>query len=189
MYDQNESADHEILNGIDVTAYKETIEAVREDPPLARFEFRAANAWDDGGVNVTRISTYFGAGEEQGIDDREFQLVADEPPVLFGTDTAPTPVEILLHALAACLTNTIVYKASVRGIRIDKIASEFHGDLNALKFLDISNEGRLGFRSIRAKFRVRANASEEQIHELLGYSPVLDVVQNGTPVTLSVEKE
>lgn len=189
MYDQVNNSEHQILNGIDATAYDETIEAVREDQRLALFEFRASNAWQTGGINRSTIKGYYGAGEINGAGDRRFELTADEPPVLFGTDTAPTPVEILLHALAACLTNTIVYKATMRGIEIESITSEFCGDLDVLRFLEIASDGRFGFRSIRGKFRVRANATESQIQELLAFSPVLDMVQNGTPVILSVEKE
>lgn len=188
MYDHDNSPAAGTLNGLDVAAYKETIEAVRADPPLARFEFRASNAWNGGGLNVTTIAGFYGAGEEQRSDGHSFRLTSDEPAILFGTDTAPAPVEALLHALAACLTSTIVYKGSVRGIAIRSITSEFHADLDASRFIEISEDGRLGFRDIRAKFHVDADAAVEEIEALLGFSPVLDIVQNPTPVVLTVEK-
>ena len=188
MLDQVKTIEPVITNGINVTEYEETVQAVREEPGLAKFEFRAANTWEDGGYNQTTIAEFYGAGEEQGTEDRYFTVAADEPPVLLGTDRAPNPVEFLLHALAGCLTSTIVYKAAVKGIRVEAIESTFEGDLDALRFLELSEEGRLGYQGIRATFKVRANAPANEIRKLAEFSPVLDVLRHGTPVTLEVEK-
>jgi uncharacterized OsmC-like protein len=188
MLDQVKTIAPVIANGINFTEYEETVQAVREEPGLAKFEFRASNTWEDGGYNVTSIAGFYGAGEEQGAEDRRFTIAADEPPVLLGTDRAPNPVEFLLHALAGCLTSTIVYKAAVNGIRVEGIESTLQGDLDALRFLELSEEGRLGYQGIRATFKVRADAPADELRKLAEFSPVLDVLRNGTPVTLEVEK-
>jgi len=188
MLDQVNTTDAVITNGINVTEYTEIVQAVREDPTLAKFEFRANNIWKDGGCNLTTIADFYGAGEEHGGNGRCFTVAADEPPVLLGTDSAPNPVEFLLHALAGCLTSTIVYKAAVKGIRINAIESHFEGDLDALRFLELSEEGRLGYQGIRATFRVAADAPATEIAKLAEYSPVLDVLRNGTPVSVAVSK-
>lgn len=188
MLDQVDTTDAVITNGINVTEYEEIVQAVRDEPELAKFEFRAHNAWKDGGYNLTTIADFYGAGEEHGADCRRFIVAADEPPVLLGTDTAPNPVEFLLHALAGCLTSTIVYKAAVNGIRIDAIESHFEGDLDALRFLELSDQGRLGYQGIRATFRVVADAPPDEIAKFAELSPVLDVLRNGTPVTVEVAK-
>lgn len=177
-----------IVNGLNVTEYHKIVDDVREDPGLARFEFRAANQWDDGGYNITTIKGFHGAGEEQGATSRHFVVDADEPPVLLGVDRAPNPVEYLLHALAACLTSSIVYKAASRGISVESIEGNLEGDLDALSFLELSNEGRKGYEEIRASFRVRSDASAEEIKQLAEFSPVLDVVRHGTSVSLQIEK-
>jgi len=188
MLDQIETISPVIANGINVTEYEETVSAVRNEPALAKFEFRATNTWENGGYNLTTIAGFYGAGEEHGADGRRFSVAADEPPVLLGTDRAPNPVEFLLHALAGCLTSSIVYKAAVKGIRIDNIESHFEGDLNALRFLELSDKGRLGYEGIRATLRVKADASADEIRKLAEFSPVLDVLKNGTQVTLEVKK-
>jgi len=188
MYDQTQPAAPVFANGLNVTQMEETVAAVKEDPALARFQFRARNVWDDGGYNLTTIKGFYGGGEEQGADDRTFDVDADEPPVLLGEDRAPNPVEYLLHALASCLTSSIVFKAAARGITVDSIESTFEGDLDARKFLEISDEGRTGYRNIRATFKVSADASAEEIKEMMEFSPVFDVVSNGTDVSLHVEK-
>ena len=38
-------------NGLDVQAAFDTIDAIKADARLARFQFRARNVWIDGGVN------------------------------------------------------------------------------------------------------------------------------------------
>jgi uncharacterized OsmC-like protein len=97
------------------------------------------------------------------------------------------PVEYLLHALAACLTSAIVYKATMRGIAIESIESTLDGDMDARNFLDLSAEQRTGCQRIRATFKVKANATSEEIRELAEYSPVFDVVTRGTPVSTQVQ--
>jgi len=186
MLDQVEPTDAVITNGINVTEYEEIVEAVRDERALAKFEFRATNAWQGGGYNLTTIADFYGAGEEHGADGRRFSVAADEPPVLLGTDSAPNPVEFLLHALAACLTSSIVYKAAVNGIRIESIESYFEGDLDALRFLELSDEGRFGYQEIRAIFRVVADAPSDKLVEFAEFSPILDVVRNGVPVTIDI---
>lgn len=188
MAEQAKRVEAVVTNGIDVTEYANTVQAVREQPELANFQFRARNVWDTGGYNRTTIQGFYGAGEEQGAEGRSFVVDADEPPVLLGEDRAPNPVEYLLHALAACLTSTIIYKAAARGITVESVESTLEGDLDARAFLEVSEEQRKGYQSIRATFRVKSDASAQEIKELAAFSPVLDVVSHGTPVSLRVEK-
>lgn len=187
MTHQATVSEQRFVNGINVTEYNEIVEAVRSDPKLAKFEFRASNRWDDGGLNRTTIAGFYGAGEEQGNGSRHFAVDAAEPPVLLGKDEAPNPVEFLLHALAGCLTSTIVYKCAARGIAVDALESRLVGDMDARRFLELTEEGRTGYRSILATFRVKANATADEIERLAAFSPVYDVVSRGTPVTLRVE--
>ena len=188
MSEQMKRIEEIVTNGINVTEYLQTVEAVRDDPELAKFQFRAKNMWDSGGLNRTTISGFYGAGEEQGEEGRCFVVDADEPPVLLGEDRSPNPVEYLLHALTACLTSTIIYKAAARGITIESVESTLEGDLDARAFLELSNDERKGYQNIRASFRVKSDASAEELKEMAEFSPVLDVVSHGTPVSLRIEK-
>lgn len=188
MLKQAQVYEARIVNGLNVTEYENIVDAVRSEPKLAKFQFRAKNRWHGGGLNRTTIQGFYGAGEEQGTNNRAFVIDAAEPPTLLGEDEAPNPVEYLLHALAACLTSSIVYKAAARGIAIESIESTLDGDMDARKFLELSDEQRTGYQNIRATFKVKADASAEEIKALAEFSPVLDVVARGTPVSLKVEK-
>jgi len=174
-------------NGVNVTALFDTITAVKNDRELAKFQFRAGNQWIDGGHNRSTIQSFFGCRAEDTTRTAPFVLDADEPPVLLGKDAGANPVEYVLHALAACLTTTMVYHAAARGIAIQAVDSELEGDLDLRGFLGLSNEVRKGYHDIRVRMRVKAQATPDMLRDLAQYSPVFDIVSNSLPVQVVVE--
>ncbi|MEE8258082.1 MAG: OsmC family protein [Sphingomonadales bacterium] len=177
---------NKILNGVDVTALNETIDAVNEDASLAIFKFRADNKWLGGGWNRTAINAFYGAGEDQQRE-QPFFYDNDEPAVLLGADRSANPVEFLLHALVGCLTSTIAYLGAIRGIEIEKIDSEIQGEMDARGFLDLADNVTIGYKSIEVKFRVKTSAEAKIIRELALFSPVYHTINGKTPVEVSVE--
>jgi uncharacterized OsmC-like protein len=174
-----------MMNGVDREALFATVDAVKADPEVAQFEFRLANRWVTGGENRSRIDDYYGAKQEMRHAE-PFELVNDEPPVLLSTDKGPNPVEYVLHALAGCLTTSLVYHAAARGIEVRSVATRFEGDLDLQGFLGIKDEVRRGFQSIRVVFDIDADADQVMKDELIAmaeaHSPVFDIVSNGVPV-------
>ena len=175
------------LNGVNVTGVMDTINAIKADQELAKFQFRAKNAWIDGGHNRSTIQGFYGCRMEDESRSEPFVLDADEPPVLLGQDAGANPVEFILHGLAACLTTTMVYHAAARGIEIEAADSALEGDLDLRGFLGISDEVRKGYQTIRVKMRVKSEAKPEMLRDLARYSPVYDVVSNSVPVEVVVE--
>jgi uncharacterized OsmC-like protein len=175
-----------IRNGVDVTKLGATIEAISKQPDLARFQFRATNRWLDGTQNRATVSGYYGAGFETERST-PFGFLADEPPVLCGSDEGANPVEYLLSALSMCVTTSIVAHAAARGITIEAIDSELSGELDVRGFLGISNKVRKGYESIAMKVRAKTDASADSLRELAKFSPVYDVVSRSVPVELSIE--
>ncbi|MCC5794860.1 MAG: OsmC family protein [Chromatiales bacterium] len=165
-----------------------TIEAVRKQPSLGVFRFRASNHWIDGGHNRSTIQGFYGCGAEDSSRTAPFVLDADEPPVLLGADTGANPVEYILHALAACLTTTMAYHAAARGIEIGSIESELEGDLDLRGFLGLSEEVRKGYSAIRVRMQVAAHADPGVLAELACFSPVYDIISRSVPVDLRVER-
>lgn len=175
------------MNGVNVTGIFETIEAVKADTSLAAFQFRADNKWIGGGHNRTTIQAFYGCGAEDRSRKAPFTFDADEPPVLLGGDAGANPVEFVLHALAGCLTTTMVYHAAARGIEIGAVDSRLEGDLDLRGFLGISNKVRKGYQAVRVTMRVKSDAPADTLRELAQYSPVFDIVSNSVPVTVNVE--
>ncbi len=98
-------------------------------------------------------------------------------------------MEFVLHALAACLTTSLVYHAAARGIRLESVESQLEGDLDLQGFLGLSDQVRRGYKEIRVKFKVKSDASPEQLEELTTFSPVYDIVSNPVPVSIQIERK
>ena len=180
----------EPMNGVDTPTLFATLDAVKAQPELARFQFRATNRWQQGTHSRTRIESYHGAGAEQK-HGQAFTFDADHPPVLVGRDQGPTPVEFLLHGLAACLTAGIGNIAAARGITLYEVESTVEGDINLLGILGLSDEVRNGYEQIRIRFRIKGDAPEETLRQIVEQSrdrsAVYDTLTKGTPVSVSVD--
>jgi uncharacterized OsmC-like protein len=177
-------------NGVDVPTLFATLDAVRAQPELAQFEFRARNTWISGTHNRTEIGDFFGAGREDTSRSEPFRYDADHPEVLVGGGHAPSAVEFLLHAIAACLTSGLANIAAARGISLRSVSSTVAGDIDLLGILGMSEQVRNGYREIRVSFEVDGDASKEQLVELVEQSrrrsAVYDVLVNGTDVVVDV---
>ena len=180
-----------IVNGVDLDRLSGTIDAVTADPPLARFQFRARNHWIDGGYSRTTIKDFYGAGQEDTTRTEPFTVDSDEPPVLLGENRAPNAGEFVLHALAACLTGTIVYHAAARGIALDGLETTIEGDLDLHGFLGLDSSVRPGYEQIRITVKATGDFDDNQFAELASltrYSPVRDIVSNPVPVAIDVAR-
>ncbi len=175
-----------VINGVDVDRLGATIQTVQQNTSLATFRFRAKNRWIDGGHNRSTIQSFYGAGQEDTVRTKPFALDADEPPVLLGKDQGANPVEYVLHALAACLTTSLVYHAAARGIHIESVESTLEGDLDLQGFLGLSDEIRRGYKEIRVLFLIETDAPAEQLKELTKFSPVHDIVSNPVPISIQI---
>jgi uncharacterized OsmC-like protein len=175
-----------VTNGVNVTALFDTIKAVKENPEIAKFVFRATNEWQGGDKNRTTIKGFTGALAEQRKNGPVFHVENGEPEVLLGQDKAPNPVEWLLHALIGCLTTTLAYHAASRGIEIEAIKSSIEGDLDLQGFLGLSDKVRKGYSNIRVRMDVKSKASPTQLKALAQMSPVLEMVSRSVPVDLTI---
>ena len=179
-----------IRNGVDTEKLFTTLDLIKEQPELARFQFRATNRWIDGAHNRSTIQGFYAAGGEDTTRSKAFALDAGEPAILLGTDTGPNPAEYLLHALAACLTTSIVYVAAARQVELSSVESTLTGDMDVRGALGVDEKPRNGFERIRVSFRVTGHASEEKLREVVERarkrSAVYDMVTNGVPVALNV---
>jgi uncharacterized OsmC-like protein len=177
-----------IRNGVDTEVLYGTLDAIKAQPELGKFQFRARNRWIDGAHNRTTIKDFYGAGQEDSSRIEAFAIDAGEPAILLGSDTGPNPAEYLLHALAACLTTSLVYVAAARGVHLTEVESTLEGDMDVQGALGLSDEYRNGFEQIRVSFRVKGDAPEEKLREVVDRaqkrSAVFDMVTNGVPVSV-----
>ena len=179
------------VNGVNVDGLLQTIDAVKANPTVAKFRLQVGNQWVDGPHSRSTVNEFYGAGQNFQRP-KSFTLDADEPAILHGNDIGPNAGEYLLAALAACVTSAIVYHAAARGVTIEEIESKVEGDIDLRGFLGIDKNVRNGFQDIRMSFEIRADVSDEQFEEIaqLGrtFSPVLDSLTKGVPVTVQAQR-
>ncbi len=177
------------VNGINLNVLKETVSAMRGDPELGKSKFRARNKWIDANHNCTTITGFYGAKQEMR-HKQEFELHADEPPILAGGDEGANPVEHLLNALASCVTTSMVAHAAVKGIHIEALESELEGDIDLRGFLGLAPDVPKGYTNIRVKFKVKTNEENmEKLKRLAEFSPVYNSLIHGTKVDIEVEPQ
>lgn len=178
------------INGVDVDALNATIQAVKATPAIADFEFRSKNEWISGGHNRSTIQAFYGACTEDDSRKKAFVMDNDEPAVLLGQDQGANPVEYVLHALAGCITTTMIYHAAARGITIDGVKSSYEGELDLHGFLGLDPQVRKGYKKIRIRFELQGDLSQEQKEELVTmgrkFSPVHEMISAGVPIELTV---
>ena len=179
----------EARNGVNTPVLFATINAVKETPALAKFRFRASNRWVDGTYSESRVESFSGAGGEH-THHTQFGYSADHPAVLVGQDRGPTPIEFLLHGLAACITAGIANIAAARGVTLTSVESHVEGEIDLRGLLGISGDVRNGYERIRITFDIAGDAPPEKLREIVeqsrSRSAVFDVLTNGVPVDVSI---
>ena len=102
------------------------------------------------------------------------------PPKPTGFGSSANGGELLFLALATCYCNDIYREAAKRGLKVDQVDVEVEGDFGA--------EGEPA-RNVTYRARVKAQASEAEILELMSHTDRVAEIQNTlrieTPVTLS----
>jgi uncharacterized OsmC-like protein len=176
-------------NGVDTATLFATLDAVRQAPQAAQFQFRAHNQWVSGTHNRSTIADYFGVGEERS-HERTFMFDADHPAVLVGQDHGPTPTEFVLHALAACLTAGLATIAAAWRVRLTEVRSTVTGDIDLNGILGLNPEVRNGYQQITVRFTIKGNAPAETLREIVeqsrARSAVYDIITNQVPVIIEV---
>lgn len=180
--------EYQTVNGVDVGKVMNIIGSIEENSDNAHFQFRLNNHWVEGGLNRSRIQDFFADGREDDTRTEPFIVDADEPKINAGGDSAPNPMEFVLHSLASCMTSTMVYHASVQGIEIESVESSLEGDLDVRGMLGLSDEARKAYNNVRVRMRVKGAASAATLKELAMFSPVFDIISNSLPVEFELEK-
>lgn len=176
-----------VVNGVDMDVLMGTVSAIQADPALGKCRFRATNTWLNGSQNQTTVHGFYGAKQELA-HTQPFTMAADEPAILAGNDEAANPVEHLLHALASCMTTSIIAHSAVQGIKIDELESELDGDIDLNGFLGLDESIAKGYTEIRVLFRLKADPKDFiGIQSLINFSPVYQTLSKGTKIDVQFE--
>ena len=177
------------VNGVNVEKLFQTIDAIKDNPKVAQFNFRAQNKWVAGTENRTTVTDYYGACQTYART-KPHVFVKDEPPVLLGNDNGANPVEYLLAGLAGCLTTSLVAHAAAKGIKLDSVESTLEGNIDLRGLFQMDENVNPGYESIQVNFKIESDAPKETLQELVELakksSPVCNTVTKPTPVNVKL---
>ncbi len=113
------------------------------------------------------------------ISAGKFKLIIDEPEQMGGSNLGPSPVQVLLMALAGCLNVTAHEVAKQQNLGLKSLNIEIEGDLDACTFMGCNDENRAGFENIK----VNMNAQFEKIQMQETINQWLVETERRCPVT------
>src|ERR1700750_3289138 len=133
--------------------------------------------------------TYFSGLGQNNAHRQAFTIEADHPEVFASEDNGATRVEIVLCALASCLTAGVATVATNRGVQLRSVKTTVEADMDLQGILGIDGDVRNGFDSVKATFDIDAHCSRADKEAILAQSQkrsaVFDIVAN--PTTVRVE--
>jgi uncharacterized OsmC-like protein len=152
-----------IVNGLDLTALGEVVEAIEKDAAEALVEFAVKTRWAGQTRSQTTVEGYTLGGH---FIPRNHTIDADEPMDLLGQDNAPNPQELLMAAFNACITVGYVAGASVQGIRLDSVEIATRGTLDLRGFLGLSDQVPPGYESIDYTVSIKGDGTPDQFEAI-----------------------
>ncbi len=171
---------------VNLDALRNTIAAVTDDRTLGKVEFTVRGQWDGGLRLESTTGPLRQAGAEQGQRSGRFTMTSDEPTELLGSDTAASPAEYVLKALAGCYTVTLAANAAARGISLNSVQLALQADIDLAGFLGIDDAVRPGIQAIRVDVTLDSDATREEEEELIRVvtqrSPIRDTLVAGTAI-------
>ncbi len=153
----------EKLNGIDTETLKEVMAQITKDPPLGKVKFQVTTTWKGTTKSETVVQGYEIGGQKV---NRVHTFVIDEPKELLGEDTSANPQEYFMGAMNACILNTYVIAAAMKGIKLEKVEMETEGELDLRGFLGIDKKVIPGYKELKYKVRLKGNGTREQYEEI-----------------------
>lgn len=176
------------INGVDLGALGEHIGAIRAQRKQGYYRFRAHNRWLDGGHTRTTVKDIHRAGHMLPRRTTPATIESNLPAGFHADDRALFPLELMLAAAASCLTTTLVWHASARGLHLDAVETLVDGHIDLAGALGVDAESTPGYRAIRVTVVLESDAPGDLLDELVdtaaGSSPVLDTIRHGAHVNV-----
>ena len=163
MLTKTETVKAKVVNGVNVDDLRALIDRVRGDAAKGKTDWHVRSAWQ----GQTRSRAYvdgFTIGGQQV--PRQFSFDIDEPCELGGANRFANPQEHLLAALNACMMVGYVAQCAVRGITLEKLEIETHGEIDLRGFLGIDSAVPPGYDSLSYVVRIKGDGTKEQFAEI-----------------------
>ncbi|MUL85660.1 MULTISPECIES: OsmC family protein [unclassified Mycolicibacterium] len=180
------------INGVDVGALKDTAEAVKGNRTLGKVSFSLNGQWQDGFRVNSETGPLTQGGQIDSARAGKYALSSDEPSSLLGSDTAVSPAEYVLQALAGCYTVTLAANAAERGIELQSYRLELEADFDLGKFLGVALDEPAGASQVRVNVHLEApgvdrKALEDLVATVQQRSPIRDTLARAVEVRTTLK--
>lgn len=155
------------INGIDVAALRQTIDAIRQNPAQADTQWSMHSQWKGGTRTDHHVEGVSLGGQ---FVPRQFDIKIDEPCELLGTNQYANPQEYLMAALNACMMVGYTAVASVMGVKLTRLEVKTTGDIDLRGFLGIDESIAPGYEKLHQEVFIEGDGTPEQfakMHEVV----------------------
>ena len=163
MLAKTETTAPRVVNGINVNDVLALIEGVKHDPAKGNTQWRVTTVWQGQTRSRSQVEGFAIGGQKV---PREFSIDIDEPYELGGSNCFANPQEHLLAALNACMMLGYAAQCAVRGITLEKLEIETHGEIDLRGFLGIDEAVPPGYDNLSYVIRINGNGTEDQFAEI-----------------------
>lgn len=151
------------VNGLDLVALGDTVEAIEADASRARVDFNVTTRWTGQTRSESTVDGYTLGGERIS---RSHKIVADEPCELLGGDSAPNPQELLMAAVNACMMVGYVAGASLKGIDLESVEIRTRGQLDLRGFLGLDEAVPPGYEQVDYEVLIKGDGTPAEFEEI-----------------------
>jgi len=161
-------------------SFKETYEAIKAD-------------WNAGEKNLNVECEMLPEGMQVKctMGAKPFELIIDAPPGLDGTNQGPSPLLVILSTVGACVIAVTKFWAKIMDIHIEEMKVFSRGHINLGAIFGIDDSKLAGYDKLEPVIRIKADAPEEKIHELMEkvflHCPIITNMGGASPITPKVQ--
>ena len=140
-------------------SFNETYEAIKADWAAGEKNFNIECTMLPEGMQVECIM-----GNPAG---EPFKLLIDAPGGLDGSNKGPSPLLAILASIGACIIAVTRFWAKIMNIEIEELKVYSRGHINLGAIFGLDDSKLAGYDKLEPVIRIKANASEEKINELM----------------------
>lgn len=173
-----------MINKINLEQLKQAREHISTHPQDGIARYGVSLNWEEG-VRATVSTMPMTVGTETIY--RSFSWIVDEPPQLLGQARGPTPQELLMSGVGACIMVGFVVNAAAKGVALRSLNVGVRGSLDLAGFMNLRKDAQIKMLGLEYEITVDCDASDEAIGEIekvaVEFSPNAMTVRNGVPLS------
>ena len=176
-------------NGLSVEALIEAQNNLAARAKIAQFTWCTECEWMNGMHTRSNMKRFSGLGEKH-THTTSYSIHADYPKCFAAEDNGPTPTEILLTALASCLSANIVTLAQNHNIQLSNMTTRIEGDMNVYGITGMGSTIHNNLKAIRINIAIHSDSSLEDIKAIIAqakkYSTVFNIIEDQVNINITI---